>query len=139
MKTANKVIALFLMLISVICFFEALTFRGTAGVLPKVVFVGLFTSSFFLFFNAKEEEKILLRTNWKQWTITVLMLVLYFIAIVFIGFYVSTVFFIMLMMFIFGIHDIKILIALPLGFTATIYFIFSNFLGIVVPPTFFLE
>ncbi len=138
MKNSDRIISVGLIIFSVLGFCISLDFKDTAKLLPQIVFISLFLSSSALLVQSTKNTVVPLHTEWNRWLLSVCMITVYVVAVSLIGFYAATFIFIAAMMYLFGIHDLKLLVTIPFGFNLMVYIVFAKFLGIIVPAPLFL-
>ena len=137
-RNSDRIISLVLTVFSVLGYSVSLTFKGTAGLLPQLVFACLFIASAALMIQSGRKTSSPLPTEWKRWFLSAGLIVLYVIGVSVAGFYLATFVFIAVTMYLFGVRQAALLIGVPLGFNLLVYVIFAHFLGIIVPAPLFL-
>ncbi|NLI90070.1 MAG: tripartite tricarboxylate transporter TctB family protein [Epulopiscium sp.] len=80
----------------------------------------------------EEEIKLFAKENARVW-VSLGFIILYFIGLSYLGFIISTIIFMLVMLMYFRIRNIIVLVAVPIGLTTFLYFIFTILLKVQLP------
>ena len=141
MKIIDIITSVILTICSAAGIFYSNGLRGDAGVLPRIVFVGLLICAIALLvtsFTKTHEQAESTGTDWKRLGISAGVALVYLILIPILGFYLATFLYLVATMFVFGVKSWKILVAVPVIFNIVIYLAFEKLLTIFLPAPFFL-
>lgn len=140
MKRADRISGMVLMLISVYGFVYSSGLKGDAGVLPRLIFIGMFCGAAVLsaFSFRKVQTELLEKMKWKKWLAAVGGASAYAALINVLGFYLASALYLSATMFYFGVRSKKTLIAVPVIFDLLIFVCFGMILGIRLPAPMFM-
>ena len=140
MKRADRISGMVLMLISAYGYIYSSGLKGDAGVLPKLIFIGMLcgAAALFMLSFSKAQSENLEKMKWKKWLAAVGGATIYAALINVLGFYLASAFYLSATMFGFGVRSKKTLIAVPAIFDLLIFVCFGVILGIHLPAPMFL-
>lgn len=144
MKKVSRVLSWVFILVALYTFFKAGTFpEGVMGVpgpgyFPRIlslIVILLAAIELISSYRDKEEEeeiKLFAKENARVW-VSLGFIILYFIGLSYLGFIISTIIFMLVMLMYFRIRNIIVLVAVPIGLTTFLYFIFTILLKVQLP------
>lgn len=139
MKFADIIFPLLLIIMSVLGMIETNNFTESAALLPRIVFGLIIVLSLVVMGKAviKKETKWV-KINWKRAFTIMGTTVAYVMLLPIIGYYVATILYIAVTMYLFGVRNKITLVAVPIGFVIFVFIIFGKILSLTPPKPFFM-
>jgi putative tricarboxylic transport membrane protein len=136
MRRIDQITSIVLIVLTILGLIETLNFKRGSYLLPRIVLSGILFFALMMLvesFIRSDRPRPKIEINWKPWGIIVFLTFIYIFSIQYIGFYPSTVFYIFIAMYVFGVRKLAILIFLPVLFAIGIYLVFTFGFSIYLP------
>lgn len=147
MKNANRVISIFLVLIVIFLYFQSFSCSDEAMLLSRILLILIAFLSILLFVRSRGKEakrkdnkeesskEILLSTL----LVIILATIIYIFSLSYLGFYTSTIIFLIFIFYYTGFTKKKLAALIIVGFVGFLYIIFTLWLRIPFPHEIFLK
>ena len=139
MKLADIIFPVCLIGMSILGLTECGKLPQSAALLPRVclwILIALAAGIMLKSLISKNNKTI--SFDWKRAGIILASLIIYVVLIPIAGYYVATILFTFALMFLFGVKNKVVLIAVPLGFALFAFLVFGQLLSLTPPKPFFM-
>lgn len=140
MKTADLGVSILLLVLCAAGYLETGKFTKQAALLPRITFLCIAVLSIVqlikLFWKLSDKT---VPFQWKRILSIIGLAAAYVVLIPVIGYWIATILFIFVSMFLFDVRRKIVLVCVPVGFTVFVYMIFVCVLSLSPPAPFFMQ
>lgn len=146
MKKGNIIISIFLIIISIFLYYQTITWEKDPATLPRLMLgVIIFLSILLIFRSITKNPKMnnvvkkMSKQSFLRIFIATCITLLYVTSINLLGLYLSTLFFLIIILLYIGEKNKLVIIGVPVLFLIFLYLIFDLFLHVDIPPGIFFK